>query len=143
MTTLYMLDTNTLSYIVSGRSPAARREYRRLSSDPKARVAISVITEAEVRFGLEKRVVSEGRLEAIEKLLATLEILPWGSESAAVYANTLPRLQAEGVGISLMDLLIGAHAASSGAVLVTHDAVFATVAPTVGIHALVDWAVDV
>ena len=139
----YMLDTNTFSYVAKGNSPAARAEFRRLAEDPDAQLCISVITEAEVRYGMEKRAISAARRAAIEGLFAILEILPWGSEEAAVYAKILPVLEAQGIGISLMDLLIGVHAAASGAVLVTHDRNFSRIAEITGIHTTVDWAKDV
>lgn len=138
-----MLDTNTFSYIVSGKSPAARAEFRRLSAAPDALLCISVMTEAEVRYGMTKRALSPERRAAIEGLFANLEILPWGSEEAAVYAKALPELQAQGIGVSLMDLLIGVHAAASGSVLVTHDKTLSRTAQVVGISATLDWANDV
>ena len=50
MSRLYMLDTNTVSYIVSGKSPASRA---RLANLPPGELAcISVITEAEFHYGL-------------------------------------------------------------------------------------------
>jgi tRNA(fMet)-specific endonuclease VapC len=139
----YLLDTNTFSYIASGKSQAARVEFRRLADDPDAQLCISVFTEAEVRFGMNKRALSPARRAAIEGLLANLEILPWGSEEAAVYAKALPELQAQGIGVSLMDFLIGIHAATTGSVLVTHDKVFSRIAMITGISATVDWAQDV
>jgi tRNA(fMet)-specific endonuclease VapC len=137
-----MLETNIVSYIASGSSQAARTEFRRLTNDPDAHVCISVMTEAEVRYGMEKRTMSPARRAAIEGLFANLEILPWGSEEAAIYARALPELQAQGIGVSLMDFLIGVHAAASNSVLVTHDKNFSRIAEITGIHATVDWAKD-
>lgn len=139
----YLLDTNTFSYIASGRSPAARAEFRRLSEDQDSQLCISAITEAEVRYGMKKRAISVARSAAIEGLFANLEILPWGSEEAAIYARALPDLQAQGLGVSLMDLLIGVAAAANAAVLVTHDQNFSRIAETLGFTAIVDWARDI
>lgn len=143
MKSLYMLDTNTFSYIVSGKSPAARAEFRRLSADPDAQLRISVMTEAEVRSGMTRRALSPERRAAIEGLFANLEILPWGSEEAAVYAKALPELQAQGISVSLMDLLIAVHAATTLSVLVTHDKIFSRITQIAGISATVDWATDI
>jgi tRNA(fMet)-specific endonuclease VapC len=139
----YILDTNTFSYIASGKSQAARAEFRRLTNTPDAQLCISVFTEAEVRFGMNKRALSPARRNAIEGVFAALEILPWGSEEAAVYAKALPLLHAAGIGVSLFDLLIGVHAAATGAVLVTHDGIFPRIAKLTGITQNVDWALDV
>lgn len=99
MTVKYILDTNTFSYIASGKSQAARGEFLRLAHTPEAQLCISVFTEAEVRFGMNKRALSQPRRKAIEGVFATLEILPWGSEAAAVYAKALPVLHAAGIGV--------------------------------------------
>jgi tRNA(fMet)-specific endonuclease VapC len=140
--TLYMLDTNTLSYIASGRSQAARTEYRRMANDADAQLCISVMTEAEVRYGMNKRAHSQARRDALEGLFSTLEILPWSSEEAAIYARALPQLQAKGISVSLMDVLIGAHAAAVRAVLVTHNGIFPRIAQMMDIQATADWAKD-
>jgi tRNA(fMet)-specific endonuclease VapC len=139
----YMLDTNTFSYLVSGKSQAARSEFRRLVEDPDAQLCISVITEAEVRYGMAKRGLSSARCAAIEGLFANFEILPWGSDEAAIYAKAWPELQRQGISVSLMDLLIGVHAAACNAVLVTHDNIFSRIAEVTGIYATVDWAKDI
>ena len=135
----YLLDTNMFSYIARGNSPSARREWLRLSQDREAAVCISVITEAEVRYGLAKHSLSRERADAIEGLLANLQILPWGSEEAAAYARTRARLEGNGVTLSAMDLLIAAQAIASGAVLVTRDKIFEHVSE---LHATVNWATD-
>jgi tRNA(fMet)-specific endonuclease VapC len=137
-----MLDTNTFSYIASGKSQAARAEFRRLVDDPDAELRISVITEAELRYGMNRRALSPARRTAIEGLLALVDILPWGSEEAAVYGKARSELESHGIGISLMDLLIGTHAATTASVLVTHDGIFQRLGTTTGIFATVDWATD-
>ncbi|MDQ1453644.1 MAG: hypothetical protein QOK38_3510, partial [Acidobacteriaceae bacterium] len=48
----YLLDTNMVSYIVSGASAAARAQLLRL--DGKNAVYVSAISEAELRFGMAK-----------------------------------------------------------------------------------------
>jgi len=135
----YLLDTNMFSYVVSGRSPAARAELRRLAQDRNAIVCISSMTEAEVRYGLAKRTPSPARRAAIEGLLANLEILPWGSAEAAVYALKRAKLEPKGISVSFMDFMIAVHAIAVGAVLVTRDSVFARIED---LEATVNWATD-
>lgn len=139
----YILDTNTFSYIASGRSPFARAEFRRLTNVPDAQLCVSVFTEAEVRSGMNLRGLSGVRRQAIEGIFALVEILPWRTEEAAIYAKVLPVLRTSGIGVSVFDLLIAVHAASTGAVLVSPDAIFPRIAPMVGIKQTVDWAADV
>jgi len=84
----YLLDTNMFSYIVKGNSPAARAEFRRLAQDPDTQLCISVITEAEVRYGMAKRALSPARRDAIEGLFANLEILAMSERITARAATT-------------------------------------------------------
>jgi tRNA(fMet)-specific endonuclease VapC len=135
----YLLDTNMFSYIAKGNSPAARREWLRLSRDRETAVCISVITEAEVRYGMAKHALSRERVDTIEGLLANLQILPWGSEEAAAYAQTRAQLEAKGVTLSAMDMLIAPQAIAAGAVLVTRDKIFEQVPD---LHATANWATD-
>jgi tRNA(fMet)-specific endonuclease VapC len=133
----YLLDTNMFSYIAKGNSPAARREWFRLSRDRETAVCISVITEAQVRYGMAKHSLSRERADAMEGLLANLQILPWGSEEAAAYARTRAQLEAKGVTLSAMNMLIAAQAIAAGAILVTRDKIFEQVPD---LQATVNWA---
>ena len=143
MKRIFMIDTNTFSYIVTGKSQRARAEFRKVAGDANDQLSISVITEAEVRFGMNKRALSQDRRDAIEALFTSLEIVPWGSHEAAIYGQALPQLQARGIGVSSLDFLIGVHAAATGAVLVTHDAILPRIAKITGIHTIIDWAKDI
>ena len=138
----YLLDTNTFSYIATVVSPAARAEFRRLLDDPNAELGISSITEAEIRFGMEKRALGPARKRALETLMATLEILPWDSRAAVVYGIARASLEEQGLSMAAMDLLIGAHAASLDAVLVTRDNVFTQAGKALNLRATVNWATD-
>jgi tRNA(fMet)-specific endonuclease VapC len=135
----YLLDTSMFSYIAKGNSPAARREWLRLSQDREAAVCISVITEAEVRYGLAKHLPSRERTNAIKGMLTQLQILPWGSAEAAAYAQTRTQLESKGVTLSVMDMLIASQAIAAGAILVTRDRIFESIP---ALHATVNWATD-
>jgi len=139
MTRTYLLDTNMFSYIAKGASPAARAEFLRLSLDSEAILSISVITEAAVRYGMAKHSLSRVRRSAIEGLLANLQILPWGSDEAAAYAEARATLEAQGKVVAAMDMLIAAQAIAARAVLVTRDKIFASMD---GLDATVNWATD-
>jgi tRNA(fMet)-specific endonuclease VapC len=139
MTFTYLLDTNTFSCIAKGSSPATRAEFQRLAQDPSAVLCISVITEAEIRYGMAKHSLSQNRRSAIEGLFANLQILPWGSDEAAVYAQAKAKLEAQGITVAVMDMLIAAQAIAAGAVLVTRDNIFAKVDD---LGANVNWATD-
>jgi tRNA(fMet)-specific endonuclease VapC len=138
MNVTYLLDTNTLSYIAKGRSPAARARLQSLGAGDVA--CISSITEAEVRYGLAKRPQAQALRAAIEGLLFKLQILPWGSKEAAAYGSLRARLKASGSVLSELDLLIAAQAIALGVVLVTNDKALARIKE---LHGTVNWAIDV
>ena len=91
---------------------------------------------------MARRGLSRSRCAAIEGLFANLQILPWGSDEAAAYAQARAALEAKGVTVSLMDMLIAAHAIVTGAVLVTADKIFAKVGEVTDLAATVNWATD-
>src|ERR1035441_5971453 len=137
MNALYMLDTNTVSYIAKGHSKAARARMLNLKEDEV--VCLSVITEAEIRFGLAKRPEAVALRERMEWFLSAVKVLPWGSEEAKAYGALRARLESSGKSLENMDLQIAAHAVATGAVLVTNDKAFAQVDE---LHATVNWATD-
>ena len=132
-----MLDTNTISYFITGRSQAVRRTYFEVSG--LSQIVISVLTEAELRFGLEKKPLAARLRHEFEAFFRTQPILPWTSEVAHTYARLRLATQTTGRNLSVMDLLIAAHALSAGATLVTHDQAFRQLLPLLPAE---DWATD-
>lgn len=116
---LYLLDTNTVTYLVTERSESIRERY--LATERTARMAISALTEGEIRFGLERKAVSAGVRKNVEGFLSRATILPWNSEASAPYGALRARLQASGMSPGPLDILIAGHALALGATLVTHD----------------------
>jgi tRNA(fMet)-specific endonuclease VapC len=121
MTVRYLLDTNTASYVIKGNVPRVRE---RLLQVPMAEVGISVITEAELRFGVA-RVPEAMRLKtAVEEFLLRVEVLAWNSEAGQHYAQIRAPLERAGKPMGNMDMMIAAQARAADAILVTHDRVF-------------------
>ncbi|MGA3372795.1 MAG: type II toxin-antitoxin system VapC family toxin [Terracidiphilus sp.] len=137
MKPLYMLDTNMVSYIAKGKSKAARARMLSLAKDEVVR--LSVITEAEIRYGLAKRPEAAALRERMEWFLAAVKVLPWGREEARAYGALRAKLESSGKSLENMDLQIAAHAVATGATLVTNDRAFAQVDE---LHATVNWATD-
>ncbi len=137
MTFLYMLDTNMVSYIARGRSFAARTRLLGLNDDEIG--CISTITEAEIRYGLAKRPEATALKVLMEGFLTRIRILPWGREEAQVYGVMRAKLEASGVPLGNMDMMIAAHSVAADAILVTNDNAFGQVD---GLHAPVNWATD-
>ena len=81
--TLFLLDTNTVSYIVHGRSASARATLLNLKNVDAA--CISAITEGEIRYGLARRPQATAFKALMEKFLDSIRSLPWGSEEAKAY----------------------------------------------------------
>lgn len=117
----YLLDTNIASYVIKGNLPRVRE---RLVKVPMAEVGISVVTEAELRFGVE-RLPNASRLEmAVEEFLLRVEILPWNSAAAKSYASLRSALERAGEPMGNLDMMVAAQALAAPAVLVTHDRAF-------------------
>lgn len=137
-TTRYLLDTNTVSFLVNGRSNAVRRRYIEVENQG-SEIAISAITEGEIRFGLAKRPEATRLRASFDHFLSAVGLLPWDSNVAAIYGRLRVEMAAEGKSLALMDLLIASHALAIGAALVTHDKAFLSASPSLTV---VDWATD-
>lgn len=121
--TRYMLDTNTLSYLVQGKPAVAQR----VVAVPMAALCMSSITEGELLFGLDKRPAARKLHAAVQELLRRVDVLPWDHAAAEHYGATRAEMAAQGKVLAPLDLLIATHALSVGAVLVTSDKAFAQV----------------
>lgn len=117
----WMLDTNAASAVIKSRSPELDRRIAGAS------VCISVITEAELRFGIVRRRAQSALVRTVEAFLACTQILPWTSETARIYGDLRAELEAKGRPLGALDLLIAAHALSERRTLMTADEAFAQV----------------
>jgi tRNA(fMet)-specific endonuclease VapC len=121
MSVRYMLDTNMASYVIKGNVPQVREVLRRI---PMQEVGISVVTEAELRFGVARKPQVGSLQRAVEEFLVRVEILPWESAAATHYAELRSSLEDSGAPMGSLDMMIAAHALAVGAILVSHDRVF-------------------
>jgi tRNA(fMet)-specific endonuclease VapC len=119
----YLLDTNTASFIIKG-NPAVRR---RLARIPMAQIAISAVTEGELRFGVARRPDATNLQRIVEEFLLHVAILPWDSEAAHHYGHLRASLEQAGQPVGNLDTLIAAHALATSAVLVTNDHAFSRI----------------
>jgi tRNA(fMet)-specific endonuclease VapC len=117
----YLLDTNIASYVIKGNIPHVREHLVRV---PISEVGISVVTEAELRFGLERRSNAALLQLAVEEFLLRVEIISWNSAAARHYAKLRSALEGSGVPMGNMDMMIAAQALAQDVILVTHDRVF-------------------
>ncbi len=117
----YLLDTNMASYVIKGNFPRVRE---RLMKVPMAEVGVSVITEAELRFGVARKPEASKLAIAVEEFLLRVEILAWESPAAKTYAALRSAMEFAGRPMGNLDMMIAAQALAAAAVLVTHDHVF-------------------
>ena len=119
---LYLLDTNIASMVIKDSSPSLKARILSLQSDDI--LMISVITEAEFRFGVAKRGSPKGLSERVEAFLERVAIMPWTPVISPVYAEMRTSCEAAGVTLGALDMMIAAHAKSLGATLVSYDGIF-------------------
>jgi tRNA(fMet)-specific endonuclease VapC len=129
-----MLDTNMASYIIKGKPPEARH---RLAVLPMNSITISVITQAELLYGLASKGHPAALGTLIRDFLVRVEVLPWDGRVAAVYGDLRASCAAAGIALGALDMMIAAHAVAADSVLVSHDQAFALVPG--GALAIEDW----
>ena len=124
MSARYLLDTNIASAVIKKQNPSVDERLERVEMD---QLAISVITEAELRFGLARTPEAERLRQLTEEFLVRVTILAWDSAAAQVYGELRATLERAGKPLGALDTLIAAHALSIGATLVTADKAFGNV----------------
>ena len=133
--TIDLLDTNVASHVIRGDIP---RVSERLAALPMRDVAVSVITEAELRYRVAKRGHPPGLATRVKEFLIRVEVLPWTQEVARVYGDLRAACEAAGVTLAAMDMMIAAHARAVGAILVTRGRAFGLVPNGLTVQ---DWTV--
>jgi len=121
MAVRYLLDTNIASYAIKGNFPAVRRHLLKVAM---SEVGISVVTEAELRFGVARLPQALKLASAVEEFLLRVEVLPWHSRAARKYARLRAAIEESGHPMGNLDLMIAAHALANEVILVTNDRVF-------------------
>jgi tRNA(fMet)-specific endonuclease VapC len=114
----YMLDTDICSFIVKRSN---RSVLKRLARTPVTEVCISVITKAELLYGVEVSPKSHVDEPAVTAFLRHVAILDFPDEASNHYASMRGHLKQRGTMIGANDLLIAAHARCLGLILVTNN----------------------
>ena len=117
---IWLLDTNTLAYLIN-RAPGSERIKRRLSGRSPGEVRLSAITLSEVRYGLARGDVSLERRDALDQLLDLFQCEDYPVGAAREFGEIRAHLERGGRRIGPYDLLIAAHARHIGATLVTNN----------------------
>lgn len=118
MSELYMLDTDTCAFVLRRTSDAL---LERIQAVPVAQQVMSVVTYAELLYGVQVSSKKKANQAAVEALTLHLAILEWTRDAARYYAQIRADLKRKGAMIGASDLMIAAHARSLGAVVVTNN----------------------
>ena len=116
----YMLDTNMVGFLIRGR-PAV---LRRVTEAAPGALCISAVTKGEIVFGLSRKPAGQFLRTAATEFLLRVDVLPWDSEVADTYGAVRAELERIGKRLGTLNMMIGAHALSLRAVLVTNDQAF-------------------
>jgi len=115
---MWMLDTDTCSYILRSRPPAA---VARLVRTPRGEIGISTVVLAELLCGAERLPNRIPLRKYIAEFASGLVHRAWDDSAARHYGFIRAELDRKGAPLSAMDLMIAAHARSLNAVLVTNN----------------------
>ena len=113
---MILLDSNTLIHYLKGREPVVSQFH----AAPRRELAIPSIVAYELEYGTRK-FFSARRAAVLSNFLAELIQAPFDHAAARQSADLRVDLEARGVTIGPMDLLIAGIALSRGAVLVTNN----------------------
>ncbi len=114
----YMLDTDMCSYIIKAHPESVASRFKKIDM---AQLCISVITYAELMYGVQRSSSKRINRPIIEDFLSHLDVVEWGTDASDQYSVIRTELEIIGTPIGAMDMLIAAHAKSIKAVLVTNN----------------------
>ena len=114
----YVLDTNIVSYWMRGNESTVKK----ISEKKPCDLAISLITYAEILYGIKKSARKKHeRMEKLKNIVSLIRIIPMDIEAAEHYAHIRVFLEKNGTIISERDLQIASIARSKGLCLATHN----------------------
>jgi tRNA(fMet)-specific endonuclease VapC len=114
----FMLDTDTCSYIMKRSHPLV---LKRLQTVPVGDVCMSVVTKAELLYGVEVSPRRGQDATALAGFLPYVEVVEFADDAARHYAEVRADLKRRGALIGANDLFIAAHARSLALTLVTNN----------------------
>jgi predicted nucleic acid-binding protein len=121
----YLLDTNSVSYLMEKRSTIAAKI---AGAGGLRLVAISAITVAELRYGVEALPAGrkrDARLTSLDAFLNSgIEILPFDRDAGSIYGWAGSLLKSAGVAFSFPDLAIASVALARGRTVASNDGFF-------------------
>lgn len=112
-----LLDTDIVSYAMSGRYPQLREPFKQHSGN----LAISSITYQELIFGCENGGMTERCRQRVNAIIQGFSILAFDAKAAEISAGIEVNLKQQGMPIGQIDTMIAEHTLSVEGVLVTKN----------------------
>ena len=113
-----LLDTDICIYLIREKP---RSILDRFNQHAVGDLGISVITLAELEYGVSKSSKPAKNKEALDQFVAPLDVAAFDRSATAAYGKLRAMLEKKGQSIGAMDLLIAAHALALNVRLVTHN----------------------
>ena len=113
----YLLDTDTCVYALKQNVSVLGR----LLAHRRSEIAVSVITEAELRTGAAESSSPTKTRAKVENFLRPLTLIAFTSEDAITYSQIRTKLERAGTPIGPLDTLIAAQALGRGFTLVSNN----------------------
>ena len=113
-----MLDTDTCAFILR---KASWLLLERIQSVPLLQQSMSVITFAQLLYGVQVSSKKKLNREGVDELVRHVNVLDWTKDAAEHYAEIRADFKKKGQLIGSNDLMISAHARSLGATIVTNN----------------------
>jgi tRNA(fMet)-specific endonuclease VapC len=113
----YLLDTDTCIYALKQNEAVLGRMLARSRAD----VAVSVISEGELRTGAAKSSSPVKTMRLVENFLRPLTVVEFTSSDAVSYASVRAKLERAGTPIGPFDTLIAAQALGRKLILVSNN----------------------
>ncbi len=114
----YLLDTNACIAVLNDSISGVARK---LSTQPRQRVALCQIVKAELLYGAYRSARVESNLALLGSFFEQFLVLPFDDEAVDTYGQVRANLAAAGEPIGPNDLIIAAIAVRHKATLVTHN----------------------
>lgn len=113
-----IIDSNVLIRFLRNDPPSIRRKFSTLALD---RVAIAAISEAELRYGIERSARRNQNHADLDAILTRITVLPFDTACARAYGRIHAALTRAGTPIGPFDALIAATALAHEAIVVTDN----------------------
>ena len=114
----YLLDTNICIYLIKQRPPSLLEKVQSFSV---GEIGMSVITLAELQYGVSKSGQAKKNQEALDQFMIPLALAVFDRKATVAYGRIRAALEKKGQPIGGMDVLIAAHALSLDMPLVTNN----------------------